>query len=883
MSKVRIVEEVARDVRYGLRQLRWNPGFTAVALLTLALGIGANIAIFSVVDAVVLRPLPYPHSRRLVWISDFVPALGAETTGGADYFNWKDRNKTLSQITAYNISANFNLSGRGVPVRVHGARVSASFFRTLAVRPQLGRGFTRKEDQPNGPNVVVLMHSFWQEYFGSDREVLGRTVTLDAAPYTIIGVMPASFKFPGDPNAQLLVPLGLDKARELLRLPGGQFFETFVNVIGRLKPGVTLAQARNDLTAIRKHAESTFSPAPPPPNQIPGGGAPPGAMRFFHRLVPPSAGPMHAGNIPRGAPPAAMLRNAPFSKAPQPFGRHFGAPPPTEVRVVPLEQHLAGNFRSAMMIMLGVVGLVLLIACANVANLTLARASARNREMAVRAALGAGRWRLARQLLTESVLLALAGGAAGVAVAAWGVRAMTRLIPPAAGGNILSLAQPHMDLDVLLFALAISVATGIIFGLAPAVAASRTHLAERLKEASGTGAGPRRGRLRGTLAVAELSLALVILVGAGLLMKSFYRVLSVHLGFAPEHVLAMNLNLASPIYSAPAQQTEFFSQVLSRVESLPGVRSAALADSLPLSHYRIELMIARERLAHPGQAPNTKVIHMSRIVVSPGYFYTLGIPLLEGRTFTDHDDQQSAKVAVVNQELARHFWPGENPIGHELPLFTGKLRVVGVVGNTRHEGPGAKILSEIYVPCLQSPESSMQLAIRTSMDPASLAGAVRREVASMDPTVPVSRVATLDERLSESVAPRRFNMLLLALFAGIALALAAVGIYGVMAYSVTLRTHEIGVRMALGAQKSDVLRMVVGEGLKLAIIGVAIGVTGALLLTRFLSSWLFGVKPTDPFTFAAVSALLMMVGLVACYIPARRAAQVDPIATLRCE
>jgi putative ABC transport system permease protein len=983
------LETLFQDLRYGLRQLRRSPGFTVVAVLTLALGIGANTAIFSVVNAVVLRPLPYSHSDRLVWIAESVPELKSEDVTGGDYVDWKDENHTLDRIAAYDTtyrgslsegaggagSADFNLTGRGTPARVHVAFVSASFFATLGVEPQLGRAFTENEDQPGGPQVVVLMHSFWQQYFGSDAHELGQTVNLDAAPYTVIGVMPASFHFPGDSDARILVPLALNQASERLRT-GAQ---RHVRIIGRLKPGVSLASARADMEEIRKRAQPSGEPRPAEGGgqnraiPTPGRGGPgdqfrstphvlaqtvnldaapyavigvmpvsfrfPGDsdaqiqmplalnqaserirvaqrhVRIIGRLKPGGSGRLM---LPGGAAPklqapttrengpsrsetaqaaghsgtASAARRAsgsngeagPNSQASGQFELGPTGPPASELKVVPLAEHLAGNLRPAMLTLLGAVGLVLLIACANVANLMLTRASSRTREVAVRAALGAGRWRLVRQLLAESVTLAVAGGVAGLLLAAWGVNLIARLIPAGAGGGILAVAAPKVDGNVLLFALAVSVLTGILFGLAPALTVTRSGLAEGLKEgAQAASPGGRRGWLRGGLAVAEISLALVLLIGAGLLIKSFYRVLQVNPGFVPERVLTTDLSLTDARYPAPQQKSEFFSQVLRRVESLPGVRSAALADSLPLSPYQSFLMMSLNRLLPRAALSRSTTVMMNQLTVSPGYFYTLGIPVLKGRTFTDHDDAQAPKVAVVNEDLARHLWPSEDPIGKQLPLFRDNLTVVGEVGNTRHEGLSQETEAEIYVPYLQSPQNSMQLAVRTAAEPDGMVSAVRAQVRDIDPDQPLYHVATLQQVLSESLAPRRFNLLLLGIFAGIALALATVGIYGVMAFSVTQRTHEIGIRMALGAQRGDVLRMVVTDGLKLALIGVAIGMAGALALTRFLSSLLYSVKPTDPITFAAVSLILIAVALLACYIPARRATKVEPMVALRYE
>jgi len=925
-----MIETTLQDLHYGVRQLRRNPGFTAVVVLTLALGIGANTAIFSVVNAVFLRPLPYPQSSRLLWIAEANPALKAEIAGGGDYVDWKDYNQTLEQITAYDESGSFNLTGHGTPARLHAAQVSASFFATLGVDPQLGRRFTPQEDRPNGPNAIILMHSFWQQYSGSDPQVLGRTITLDATPYTVVGVMPASFRFPGGSDIQMLLPLALNEASERLRVQ-----QQLVKIIGRLKPGVSMARAFADLDAIRKRAQPPVFGGPTPagapggPNDFgpgPGPGPTPGGQRSIVRIE--TSGPAtlpSGGGLPNGPGPAQPTGESgarpdqPFGTAaaavkgaetragqsahssPQPVpmgvkpspggGPHIALRrpkqlPENELKVVGLAEHLAGNLRPAMLTLLGVVGLVLLIACANVANLVLTRASTRTREVAVRAVLGAGRWRLVRQLLSESVILGLAGGVAGVLLAAWGAGLMTRLIPASASGGILSMVRVRVDTHVLLFALAVSAATSLLFGLVPALSATQVDLslAERLKEgAQVASAGPRRGLLRGALAVAELSLALVLLIGAGLLIKSFYRLLSVDPGFAPERLLTMNISLTDSRYPEPTQMRGFFSDVLRRIGSLPGVRSAALSDSLPLSPYRARLMIRRE-IATPGATgPSSSGVLMSRLSVSTGYFYTLGIPVLKGRTFTDGDNEQAAKVAVVNETLARHLWPSGDPVGQRLPLLREELTVIGVVGNTRHEGLGQDPDSEIYVPYLQQPEGSMQLAVRTAQDPAGLASAVRGEIAAIDSEQPIYNVTTLEQTISESVAPRRFNMLLLGVFAAVALALATVGIYGVMAFSVTQRIHEIGIRMALGAERGDVLGLVGWQGLGLTLIGVALGVAGAWVLTRFLTGFLYGVRPTDPATFVLVSLALATASMLASYIPARRATKVDPMVALRYE
>jgi len=940
-----IMETLLQDIRFGLRQLRRNPGFTAVAVLTLALGIGANTAIFSVVNAVVLRPLPYPQSDRLVWIAEVIPSLNAELAAGADYLDWRDQNKSFERMTAYDPAVSFNLTGRGTPARVHAAQVSANFFQTLGVNPQLGRSFIPEEDQPNGPNTVVLMQAFWQQYFGSDPLVLGKTITLNGAPYVVVGVMPASFRFPGDAEIQMLVPLQLNEAQERLR-----HMMKLVRIIGLLKPGVTIARAQSDLDAIRKRAKppqmdaggpgpgpmggpaggglmvrmTTSGGAPAPsgggPIQVAdghapaggngpieahrsAGGPPPGPQDLARTpsgnnlhfgkgpaVMSPSTGSAPGqGNVVRIAPGAAANSGGPRLPpgSPAPTGgphRKMGliAPPDTQLKVIMLEEHLAGNLRPAMLTLLGAVGLVLLIACANVANLMLTRASTRTREVAVRAVLGAGRWRLVRQLFSESLILALAGGVAGLLVAAWGVRVMTRLIPESLGASILNVAPVRLDAQVLLFTLALAVVTGILFGLAPALAATRLNLSEKLKEGS-QGTGARTGWLRGALAVAELSLALILLIGSGLLIKSFYRVLSIDPGFTTDNILTMNLSLTDSRYPQAIQRRAFYMEVLRRVESLPGVRSAAFVDSLPLTPYHMKMMIRTQTAIERGAASNANLL-LSQLTVSPAYFSTLGIQVLKGRTFTDADDEQAPKVAVVNETLAHHMWPGEDPLGKELPLMNDMINVVGVVADTRHEGLSADVESEIYLPLLQSGLiTPMQLAVRTAADPVSMISAVRTQIAAIDSEQPIYNVTTLEQTLSDSISPRRFNMLMLGIFAGIALALATVGIYGVMAFSVTQRTREIGIRMALGAERGDVLALMARQALGVTLAGVAFGLVGAWALTRFITSFLYGVQATDPATFVVVPLALVTVSLLACYIPARRATKVDPMVALRYE
>jgi len=810
----RLLGELLADARYGLRVLRKNPGFTAAAILTLALGIGANAAVFSVVSAVLLRRLPYTDPDRLVWVTEFWPRLNNTVVPSPDYLNWREQSQVFESVAAYSGFGELNLSGSGEPERIDGIGVTWNFFPMLGIRPALGRGFLPEEDQPAGSPVVILSHSLWQRRFRSDPNLLGKVITLDEKGYTVVGIMPESFRFPGDWSPELFAPSRLPlkadwSARQL----------AMVGVIARLKPGVSLERAKSDVLTINLRSDKAISP------------------------------------------PFAKMRVG------------------LQVRIVTLHQHLAGDARLVLLILLGAVGFVLLLACANVANLQLARAAAREKELAVRAALGAGGWRLAKQLLIESFALAALGGVAGLILGAGGVALFRRLGPH----NIPGLQTAGFDLWVFVFIAAITALTGIAFGLAPVFVASRLHLEEALKEARPSApAGRSAQRVRGLLMVSEVALALVLLISAGLLIRSFVRLTSVDPGFDPRRVLTERIMLPLGKYSKPAQQAGFFQDVLERVEKLPGVESAAAASSPPLTGFMSHASVELEgRLMPPGTAPSTPVC-----AVTPSYFHALRIPLISGRYFTPYDAASAPFVAIVNEAFARHSFGDADPLGQRIRLGGSEgnwYSIVGVVQSVRHLPVGTDPTAEVFTSYLQDPAPYMTLLVHVISEPESLAGVVRSKVQEVDPNQPVYDVATMEHRFSEAVAPQRFNSLVMGIFAGMAVVLAGVGVYGVMAYSVARRTHEIGIRMALGAQQHDVMRLVLRYGAFLAVFGISLGVVGALALTRFLTGLLYGVKPTDSITFFFVSLVLAGVAFLATYLPARRAMKVDPMEALRYE
>ncbi len=800
-----------QDLRYGIRTLLRRPGFTLIAVLALMLGIGANSAIFSVVNGVLLRPLPYADPERLVQVWEYRPRQGMNQieVSSAEFAAWRDQNRVFEQIAAID-HADYNLTGNDEPQRISGARVSASYFPLLGVKPALGRTFLPEEDQPDHNSVVVLSYGIWQGRFGSDPNILGKSVTLNGTACTVIGIMPRGFQLPHD--AGLARPIAFTSAEQTTS--GNHYLE----VIARLKPGVTIKEAAGEMSAIAGRLEQTF------PNT----------------------------NVGHG------------------------------VVLVPLHEQVVGEVRPALLVLLGAVGFVLLIACANVANLLLARSAARRKEIAIRTALGASRARIIRQLLTESLFLAVLGGAAGLLLAMWGVDLLIRLI----ANSIPRANEISLDGRVLGFTLLISLMTGLLFGLLPALQTSRPDLTESLKEGGRDSAESfRRNRARSLLVVCEVALTLVLLIGAGLLIKSFLRLRDVNPGFNPAGTLTLELSLPASKYSDGAQIAGFYQQLLPRVEALPGVQAAGAVSVLPLSGNDESNFVGIEghQPLPPGQA-----LRAGRRIVNPDYFRAMGIPLKRGRPFTQADTRETERVMIINETMAHRFFaPDEDPLGKRIRTGGGSspwLSVVGVVGDVRHGGLDRDARPEMYFPYLQAPSRSMALVVRAAAgDPLKLAGPVRGQVLSLDKDQPIGNVMSLEQLLAESVAPRRFSMLLLGLFAAVAMILAAVGIYGVMSYSVAQRTREIGIRMALGAQAADVLRMVVGQGMVLAVIGLGVGLATALAVTRVMSSLLFEVSATDPLTFAGVSILLAVAALLACYIPARRATKVEPVVALRYE
>ncbi|PYV45968.1 MAG: hypothetical protein DMG06_00335 [Acidobacteria bacterium] len=944
------VDTFFQDLRYGLRMLRRSPGFTAVAVLTLALGIGANSSIFSVVNAVLLRPLPYEDPDRIVWVTEVVPAFNnAEHVSGPDFLDWREQNEVFEQIAAYD-SGEINLTGGDEPERIRCGRVSARFFSLLGVRPAMGRAFLDEEDRPGQNHVAMITQSLWQRRFGSDANLIGKTLTLDSESYTVVGILPSSFRFPQQAGIELLMPLALN-----LEIERRGERMSLISVIARLKSGVTVNRARANLETIQKrNQQSGQRVVAPRPRKVEagtdtvplrgsslhsarrpveGGGqrSDEGGnlrMSFGLKTDVPSASPetdTFQRAVQRPFPPTGpkdvdqmkltprqdhdeLSPRANFSHGSQPsssqgregtqeifplspHGRTVGdraksaqgpSPqlrplrPDSLLKVLLLHDQLVGRVRPALLVLLGAVGLVLLIACANVANLLLARAATRQKEIAVRAALGARQWRVIRQLLTESVLLSLLGGILGLLWAFWGIDLLISWSP----ASIASVKGIRLDGRVLGFTLMISLLTGMVFGLAPAMQASKPDLNEALKEGGRSLAGSsRRNRMSHLLVISELALALVLLIGAGLLIRSFQRLTRVELGYNPTNTLTARIFLPEVKYSRPQQWTAFFQQLLDRVKTLPGVQSVGLTSQLPLTGFTLMGMLQVEGHTPPelGKDPPTPIG-----VVSSHYFRTMGVRLLEGRSFNEQDNEAGAKVAIVNQGFARRYFPNESPIGKRIQ-FGSSIWIVGVVGDVRHLGSDRELLSEVYLPLLQHPTPFMTLALRSSSDPLSLTAAVRSQVLSVDKDQPVYDVQTMEQRLADSMAPRRFNMLLLGIFAGVALVLAGVGVYGVMSYSVTQRTHEIGIRMAMGAGEREVVQLILRQGMVLALLGIAAGLAGASFLSSVLTSLLFQVSATDPVTFAGISLSLLAVALLASYLPARRAAKVDPMVALRYE
>ncbi|HEV2854459.1 MAG TPA: ABC transporter permease [Thermoanaerobaculia bacterium] len=872
------MEPLVSDLRFAARTLAVRPAFTLVAVLTLALGIGANSAIFSVVDALLLRPLPYRDPGRLVWVENTLQGMGMSFTAGADYLEWRDGSRSLQSVSAFT-DESFTLTGGESPERLVGAQVSASFLPTLGVAPVRGRGFEPRDEKLKAAPVALVSDRLWRRLFGPDTALAGQGLRLDGQRCEVVGVLPREFVFPGRPDVDVLVPLALDEARER-----GRRQMSIVSVIGRLAPGVTLGQARAELKGIQKQSVEAAQQRDPGPEDSgpgpdPAGGPPPG----------PPAGPRGegmqiriAGPGPGGPPGGAPAGGGPGGPPPGgpggPGGPGRFSMPETELEVTALSEHLVGNVRPALLLLLGAVGLVLLIACANVANLLLARAAARRREMAVRAALGAGRRRIARQLLTESALLGLLGGVCGLGLAFGGVRLLVALMPADFWGGLLRQVPIRLDAPVLAFTLLLSLATGLLFGLAPALAASRVDLTGPLKE----GERRRPGRARGLLVVAEVALSVVLLVLAGLLLRSFLTLRSVDPGFTPERVLALAVELPRQIYESPARQLNYYKEVAQRLAALPGVESAAFSDALPLEGVSMILrglfIEGREPLP-PEESPEVWVIG-----ASPGYFGTMGIPIVRGRAFTEAEIHAGSPVAVVSREMARRFWGNGDPVGRRLrigPPSAPWTTVVGVAEDVHQERLETEPKPQMYRPFDLAPRLSGFFVVRAKNNPAALTAAARKAVLDRDRNVLVHDVAAMEQRLAGSVAARRFNLVLLALLASLALALAAVGLYGVLGYIVAERTREIGVRMALGAERRGVLALVIRQGLTLAAVGIGVGLPGAFAASRLLRSSLFGITAADPLTYVAIPLALLLVALLSSWLPARRATRVDPVVALR--
>jgi putative ABC transport system permease protein len=806
----RLEDEMFQDLRYGVRMLLKQPGFTLIAVLTLGLGIGANTAIFSVVNAVLLRALPFKDTGRLVALWESNPQNPQNEVAAANFLDWRAQNQVFEQLAALSY-ASVALTGEAEPERLQAVVVTPSFFATLGAQARLGRTFLPAEERPDAPRVVVLSHDLWQRRFAADPNLIGKTIMLNGLNRTVVGVMPPGFQlqFPTQRQVDLWLP------RIFTTTLSANRTAHFLYVFARLKPNVTTAQAQGEMETLARRLAEQY--------------------------------PNSNTNV--------------------------------SVRLNPLQTQIVGKVRRPLLILLGAVACVLLIACANIANLLLGRAAVRQREFAIRAALGATRLRVIRQLLTESVMLAGLGGALGLLLAFWGIRLLIAISP----ATLPRLQEVGIDGQVLGFTLLVSLLTGLVFGLVPALQASRLDLNASLKEGQRSAIGGLRQQLRGLLVGTEVALALVLLTGAGLLLRSFWHLLEVNPGFKPDHVLAMDIALPGAKYGKAEQQAAFFEQSLRRVESLPGVVSAAAGLNLPLSGSNATTGVTPDDRPIPAPSDVSQIDYR---LISPNYFRTLGIPLRAGRDFSERDAPGNPPVAIINESLAHRFWPNEDAVGKRLTVRENppvSCEVIGVAGDVKHYRLDAEAKAEIYVPYLQRPNDFMHIVVRTAADPLQLVGALRRELAAVDKDQPVHNIKTMEQLLAESIAQPNFNLRLLGIFAAVALLLAAVGIYGVVSYLVTQRTHEIGIRLALGARAQDVLKLVVKQGMSWALGGVALGLIASFALTRLMEGLLFGVRASDPLTFMVITLLLSGIAFVACWVPARRATKVDPLSALRQE
>ncbi len=803
------METLIKDIRYAIRTLIRRPGFAAVAVITLALGIGANTAIFSVVYGVLLRPLPYPDPDRLVALreSNLARQPDAQIAPG-NFLDWQRQNTVFSHLAAYR-TVSYNLTGDGPPERLLAGRASTGLFTMLGTQPILGREFLLEENQPGREKVVLIGQGLWQRRFGTDPNIIGKTLNLSGENYTVVGVMPDDFRLPDHRERELWTPIAFKDSEKTLH------HARYIEAIGRLKPGVALSQAQAEMAAIASRLSQQYPEA-----------------------------------------------NAGWS-----------------VRASPVLDFVVGDAKTILWVLFSAVGLVLLIACANVTNLLLARATTRQKEIAIRVALGAGRLRIVRQLATESLLLALVGGLAAWPLAVWGLKALLAVAPP----DLPRLAAVTIDLRALLFTLSITLLTGLFFGLAPALQLTKVNANRTLKDAGSEGNRGIRQQLIGNLLIAsEVALALMLLVGGGLLLRTVWRLHGVNPGFDDRNALAVTLQLSEKKYADDQQVALFSQQLVQQVSTLPGVQAAGVARILPIMHDLPTGFYVEGRPREPdNQLPQTNYS-----AVSPDYFKAMGIPLVAGRAFTDHDLQNAARVAIVSETLAHRFFPNENAIGKRINVTTGPERfreIVGVVGDVKQKGLTQETAPHTYEPFAQAPNQFMTLIVRTRSDPSAQVPAIRRKVLELDNELPLQRVITLDKVISNSIRQQRFTSVVLSVFAGVSLLLAAAGLYGVISYSVAQRTHELGIRMALGAKVTDVLRLVLKQGMTFVLLGEAIGLVGAFALTRLLSGLLFGVTPTDAATLIAVTVGLTVVALLACYIPARRATKVDPLVALKYE